>query len=744
MALSKVVDVMAEKCVNCHRCISVCPVKYCNDGTGDHVRVIDDLCIGCGECLKACEHGARVPIDDLDRFLEDLRKGEPIVAISAPGVAANFPGNYLRLNGWLKKMGVAAVFDVSFGAELTIKSYLEHIKNNHPATVIAQPCPAIVTYIEIYKPELIQYLAPADSPMMHTMKMVRQFYPKYRGHRIAIISPCVAKKREFDEVGIGDYNVTMAKLQDYFEKNGIVLANYPETDFDNEPAERAVLFSTPGGLLETAIREVPEIRNKARKIEGPTIIYHYLNTLMDSIRKQQQPLLIDCLNCEMGCNGGTGTTSYKLPQDEVEFYVRERAEKMIEYYKKKGIIRKTQRPKKLEKAIEKYWKPGLYNRTYQNLSHLLKQRIKDPGQAEEQKIFLALRKTKEEDFKNCSACGYNSCKGMAKAIFNGLNKEDNCHFYLMIEHEESKKNILEDKQRKEGILASLNEILINLEEGIAKLTAASKELEASTQEQISAATEHASGITEVSATIEELSITAKQIAESTEQMVNATKSIVGVLTNNKDTLEKAYEKIAGISKLIEFNAQEIMDLNKKSVFITEMVKIITDVANKTNLLSLNASIEAARAGEVGKGFSVVSAEIRELSKETIASAKKVTTVAEEIKSFIDKIVENSNKEVTEIKESVEKVQEVVNATGLLMNEMNNNYAFLRKIEISTKQQEVGSQQATETMRQMSEVSKQSVEVANQSLNAVKELVDLADHLNTLAQKYAEHKQTTEA
>ncbi len=744
MHLAKVVDVIQENCVNCHRCISVCPVKYANDGSGDYVKVIEDLCIGCGECVKACSHEARVIVDDLSKALEALKRREPIVAIVAPAASSNFPDNYLRLNGWLKSMGVSAVFDVSFGAELTIKSYIEFIKEKKPTTVIAQPCPAIVTYIEIYKPELIQFLAPADSPMMHTMKMVKEFYPAYKNHKMMVISPCTAKRREFDEVGIGDYNVTMKSLGEYFEKNHILLSNYPEVDFDNDPAERAVLFSSPGGLLETAIREVPEIRHQTRKIEGPQIIYHYLSRLFESIKTKRSPLLIDCLNCEMGCNGGTATLTHNIPMDDVEYYVKKRAEHMIEYYKKKGTIPHTEKPKQLERLIDRYWKPKLYERNYIDLSHLLKERIKNPTEKEKKGVYLRMHKVTEKDFKNCSSCGYNTCDGMAVAIYNELNKVDNCHFFLLKEHEDSKELILQDKERKEQIIASLNEILINLEEGISKLTSAAKELEASSQEQISAATEHSSGITEVSATIEELSVTAKQIAESTEQLVQATKNVVNILSGNKVSLENAYNRIMNISSLIEQNAQEIMDLNKKSVFISEMVKIITDVANKTNLLSLNASIEAARAGEVGKGFSVVSAEIRELSKETIASAKKVTNAAEEIKNFIEKIVENSNKEVIEIKESVSKVKEVVDSTGNIMNEMNNNYSFLRKIEISTKQQEVGSQQAAETMKQMSEISKQSVEVSNQSLNSVKELVDLANHLDELVKKYSGYKKEKES
>jgi Fe-S-cluster-containing dehydrogenase component len=147
--LPAVIAVDAKKCVNCHACISACPVKYCNDGSGDTIKLDRNLCIGCGECLKACTHNARLPMDDTAAFLRDAAKGIPMVAVAAPAVVSSFPNRYLNLNGWLQSLGVAAVFDVSFGAELTVRSYLEHLKAKRAKLIIAQPCPALVSYIEI-------------------------------------------------------------------------------------------------------------------------------------------------------------------------------------------------------------------------------------------------------------------------------------------------------------------------------------------------------------------------------------------------------------------------------------------------------------------------------------------------------------------------------------------------------------------------------------------------------------------
>ena len=305
--LPHVIEIDIEKCVNCNKCLRACPTHYCNDGSdGEHIGLNFDMCIGCGNCIHVCTHGSRYIVDDFDAFISDLRRGVRMIAVVAPAIASSFPNKYLHFNTWLKSLGVEAVFDVSFGAELTVKSYLEHIKKNNPKLVIAQPCPAIVTYIEIYRPELLPYLAPAHSPMLHEIIMIREFYPQYRNHKVAVISPCVAKKREYAETGLGDYNVTMAKLDDYMRDHGINLAQFQPSEYDGPLAERAVLFSSPGGLMETAMREMPGIERSIRKIEGP-IVYPYLDHLHESLKAGINPLLIDCLNCEHGCNGGPGT-----------------------------------------------------------------------------------------------------------------------------------------------------------------------------------------------------------------------------------------------------------------------------------------------------------------------------------------------------------------------------------------------------------------------------------------------------
>jgi iron only hydrogenase large subunit-like protein len=435
--LSKVIDVDSEKCVNCYSCIEACPVKYCNDASGDSVLVNEDLCIGCGACLEACSHGARKGIDDFPAFLE-ASGAKRMVAVSAPALASNFPREWARVHGWMKSLGVEAFFDVSFGAELTVKSYLDHVSRNKPAAVVAQPCPALVSYAETWRPELLPRLAPADSPMMHAAKMIRAYYPRYREHAIVVLSPCYAKRREFDEAGAGSgefINVTFKSIADYLRAEGIDLSRYPEVGFSGPRAERAVLFSTPGGLLRTVAREAPGAAARIRKVEGPRTVYRYLDGLESSIRAGAAPLVVDCLNCEMGCNGGTGTLTKEEPQDLVEARVESRSDSAKRRYA--GPLGRFV----LRVRINARWRAGLYARAYEDRS--ASNPIREPSEGELSRVYASMSKFGEKDLYNCSSCGYGSCRAMAVAIHNGLNKPQNCHHFMLREFEEA------ERQREE-------------------------------------------------------------------------------------------------------------------------------------------------------------------------------------------------------------------------------------------------------------------------------------------------------
>lgn len=453
------VDVDADKCVNCHVCIAACPVKYCNDGSGDHVSINPDLCLGCGACIAACPHKARYGVDDADEWQDLLREGKPYVALLAPSAASNFPGRVPQLVGWLHESGARAVVDVSFGAELAVWGYHKHLEEHPDETVVCQPCPCIVSYIEMYQPELIKNLAPIGSPVNYAMAAFAKHRPELADLPMVFFSPCFAKKRELAECGFHALNVTFASLQRHLDAAGVRLAAVNEAEFDNPAAERGALFPTPGGLTKTLTRWLPGLDGKVRSIEGPKLVYEYLAGLPEQIRNQQAPLLVDCLNCEHGCNRGPGSVNPHSHPDGLEAPVAKRANDL------RNKNRATLLPgtlgerladiiadKRMKKQLSEIWSPKLTPRTYADRS--VRTQLHFPDRRELVALFNSMGKFEEKDLLNCHACGYESCERMAVAILNGLNRQANCHYFQRWDSERKlRKQALDDAEHKEQMHA---------------------------------------------------------------------------------------------------------------------------------------------------------------------------------------------------------------------------------------------------------------------------------------------------
>jgi iron only hydrogenase large subunit-like protein len=604
-SLPKVIDVDREKCTDCHKCVGACPVKYCNDASSEGVVLNHDMCIGCGKCIVACEHDARFGIDDTEDFIKAIAKGQRMVAIVAPAVVASFQGRFLNLNGWLKSIGVAACFDVSFGAELTVKSYLDYMASQKPKTVISQPCPAIVSLLEIYHPELLPYLAPADSPMLHTAKMIMEFYPRYNDHRIAVISPCYAKKREFVATGIGDYNVTMKALNKYIRDNGIALGQFPALEYDNPSAERAALFSSPGGLMRTVERWNPDASKFTRKIEGTELVHNYFSTFKASIDLGKAPALVDCLNCEMGCNGGPATLCQGAPLDDVEVLVEKRSRELQEKHRLRGPFSRIRTHKAIVKMLDKYWKRGLYCRSYTNLR--TNYSLSEPSERDIAEIYKALEKRTKADELDCLACGYGSCRGMAVAIHNKLNRPENCTLY--------------------------------------RRAVAEREKERSDYETKQAEYKHKAFMEMLDAEIKNTDAMRETVAAISHDIGDIVTSVL-----------KFKEEVVTSS-----------DFVKQMLLVADSIR---DIADQTNMLAMNASIEAAHAGDAGKGFAVVADEVHKLAGRSQAESQKIAPYIEKLQATFDSLIDGAAAVISQSESNSEDVKKIHGALEHLANVTN--------------------------------------------------------------------------
>jgi iron only hydrogenase large subunit-like protein len=591
-------------------CVSTEVDEYGNT----RIDVDGDRCIACGACFDVCEHNAREFRDDTERFFEDLKKGEKISILLAPAFMANYKREYESVLGGLKACGVNRIISVSFGADICTWAYINYIQKNNFLGGISQPCPAVVGYIERYMPEIIPKLFPVQSPMM----CAAIYAKKNMGvtDKLAFISPCIAKKMEIDDPNNGGYityNVTFEHLMKYVKEHGVSGAPCS----DEIEYGLGSLYPTPGGLKENVYWLLGE-SVFIRQIEGEKRMYHFLEKNKDRIIGGKTPFLfIDALNCENGCICGTATDPAISETDDALYNllnIRESVKKT-----NKGPWDKNTTPAMRLAALNKQFANlnlNDYLRKYTDRSKSCEIRI--PSDTQLRQIFETMHKnTPEEQNINCSCCGYETCKDMATAIFNGFNQKDNCVHYLksMVEgeREAAERLVVEEKEKIKSQEAAIFETIRNVNEHFDILKA------------------------------------------SMEDMVS------GNARNAKDSneLNEDVRNVSEFCKKLDDSMGDILEFLKQ---LEENNKKVVSIASQTNLLALNASIEAARAGEAGRGFAVVANEINQLASTSRTTAAGSAENNEAIRDSIDKIVDDTKNLLNIIEGVTDKTQSFAAAT----------------------------------------------------------------------------------
>lgn len=610
-----------EKCVGCNKCISVCSAMgACNssepyEGEKSRIEVDPERCIACGACFDACEHKAREFHDDTERFFADLKAGEKISVLIAPAFKANYPARYERILGGLKKLGVRRFISVSFGADITTWGYINYIQKHNFLGGISQPCPAVVGYIERYIPELIPKLFPVQSPMMCAAIYARKELKIT--DRLAFISPCIAKKMEIDDPnnkGYVSYNVTFDHLMKYAEENKV--DGSPVTD-EIEYGLGSV-YPMPGGLKENVFWLLGS-DVFIRQMEGEKRMYHFLKQNKDRIKGGKTPFLfVDALNCENGCICGTGTDPEMSETDDALYNLLKIQESVKKDTKKSAWSRPLTPAKRLAELNKQFAKLDLndYLRKYTDRSAQC--RINTPSESELDRIFTSMGKLDGESRSiNCACCGYETCRQMATAIYNGFNHKDNCVHYL--------KSIVE-KDREEA-----REMVAHEKQMLADQRTSIMETVNSVNDKFLTLKDSIEGLAEGNNT------NAEESTELSHEIADV-EAFCTKLRESVDSIEGA------LAELISNNEQ------------------VVSIADQTNLLALNASIEAARAGESGRGFAVVAGEINTLAGDSKETASKSNEANNNIRTAVEGISEETERLMSIVSAVNSRIQNLAAST----------------------------------------------------------------------------------
>lgn len=278
---------------------------------------------------------------------------------------------------------------------------------------------------------------------------------------------------------------------------------------------------------------------------------------------------------------------------------------------------------------------------------------------------------------------------------------------------------------------SLNQVIGKVAESSSELASSASQISSSTEEMAAGASEQSAQTAEVAGAMEQMT---KTIIENTRNANSAAESAKSAGDKAKEGGDVVVQTIKGINRIAEVvvhSAETIQALGKSSDEIGEIIQVINDIAEQTNLLALNAAIEAARAGEQGRGFAVVADEVRKLAERTTKATKEIEAMIKQIQRDTTGAVES----IQEGTKEVEKGKELANKAGESLHEIIANSdkvaEIIGQLAVASEEQTLTSEQISKNVEAISNVTQQSAQGTQQISRASEDLYRLTGNLQDL-------------
>ncbi|MDZ4163849.1 MAG: methyl-accepting chemotaxis protein [Smithellaceae bacterium] len=323
------------------------------------------------------------------------------------------------------------------------------------------------------------------------------------------------------------------------------------------------------------------------------------------------------------------------------------------------------------------------------------------------------------------------CASMAERLSAGDLTHDSAFDTRTVSRDETGRLVSAMKEMQD----KWKEMVRELKSTSDTLASASQELSASSEQMSRGVSEQSGRASQIAASSTEMSQTVIDIAKNASNIATSATETSKTAKSGEEIVNKSVEEVKAIAQTVSESAGLMASLGERSKQIGDIVRVIKDIADQTNLLALNAAIEAARAGEQGRGFAVVADEVRKLAERTTKATSEIGGMIGAIQDEVQQAVVSMNEGTKRVEIGVQYSASAGSALHDIVVSVDNLQSMVQQIATATEQMSSVSEQISGDIDTIASVSKETSSGSDQIAESSSDLARLATILSGLVTRF---------
>ncbi len=285
------------------------------------------------------------------------------------------------------------------------------------------------------------------------------------------------------------------------------------------------------------------------------------------------------------------------------------------------------------------------------------------------------------------------------------------------------------------MIDSLRVLIHEVGDSANAVSSASTEISSTTEQMAAGSQEQSAQTAEVASAVEEMTSTLTEANANIRKVADGSNNARDEAKHGGDVVNQTITGMKRIADVVNQSAEQVKILGASSDKIGEIIEVIDDIADQTNLLALNAAIEAARAGEQGRGFAVVADEVRKLAERTSKATKEISDMIHKIQVDTHHAVDSMNKGTKEVSKGIELAEQAGSMLHNIVTNAQNISDMVGQIATTSEQQSKTSSQISKNVVAISSVTQESAAGIQQIARTSEDLNKLTENLQKILAKF---------